>query len=110
MLAIANFSRLLILRFRLNVRQRANKGITYHFGMFQSFQKFLNRACAISVYRTRVSCPSLASEITEAEDGEQALAAVSDPISSSWVSNCRSWTAKGPPSLVSSDCDALHSA
>jgi hypothetical protein len=76
MLAIANFSRLIILRFRLNVRQRASKGITYHFGMFQSFQKFLNRACAISVYRTRVSCPSLASEITEAEDGEQALAAV----------------------------------
>jgi two-component system, cell cycle response regulator DivK len=34
-------------------------------------------------------------EITEAEDGEQALAAVtkSDPISSSWVSNYRSWTA-----------------
>jgi hypothetical protein len=42
MLAIANFSRLIMLRFRLNVRQRATKGITYHFGMFQSFQKFLN--------------------------------------------------------------------
>jgi hypothetical protein len=26
--------------------------ITYHFGMFQSFQKFLNRSGAISVYRT----------------------------------------------------------
>jgi len=35
-------------------------------------------------------------QITEAEDGEQAFAAVKKErpaISSSWVSNCRSWTA-----------------
>src|SRR5690348_726618 len=88
MLAIANFSRLIILRFRLNVRQRANKGITYHFGMFQSFQKFLNRACAISVYRTRVSCPSLASEITEAEDGEQSACSSSKRATRSHPHGC----------------------
>src|SRR4029077_20317533 len=28
------------------------KEITYHIGIFQSFQKFLNRSGAISVYRT----------------------------------------------------------
>jgi DNA-binding NtrC family response regulator len=38
-------------------------------------------------------------ELTEAENGEEAIAAVARrrPDSSSWTSNCRSWMATRPP-------------
>jgi CheY-like chemotaxis protein len=38
-------------------------------------------------------------ELTEAENGEEAIAAVAKRrrTSSSWTSNCRSWTATRPP-------------